>query len=331
MTTTIADTGVVIGKFLPLHNGHLHLIRVAQRLVERLFIVVCSLPDEPIPGELRARWARRLCPEASVLHLDEVLPATPDEHVDFWPMWRLALRRILPERPAVLFASEAYGTRLAAELGCRFRPVDIERIAVPVRGTDIRPDVYAHWRFLPPSVRAYYVKRVCVFGPESVGKTTLSERLAEHYRTVWAPEYARAYLEHRGGELVETDLFEIAAGQRALEESLAEQADKLLFMDTDTLTTELWANRLYSRCDPRIAALALERPADLYLLCDVDVPWIEDRVRYLPADRNDFFRVFEETLRQRSLPYTVIRGSWQERWDAALAAVGRPFGHLLRA
>ncbi|MFT5355961.1 MAG: HTH-type transcriptional repressor of NAD biosynthesis genes [Polyangiales bacterium] len=316
-----ADVGLVIGKFLPLHQGHAHLLRVAQSLSKRLHIVVCSLADEPIPGALRVRWVEDLFPTAAVHHLDKELPGNPEEHPRFWDLWREALTNILPESAGRVFASEEYGARLADELGAVFHPVDLERAAVAISGTELRARPLHHWKYLPEPVRAHYARRICVFGPESVGKTTLARRLAEHLDTVCVPEYARTYLEQRGGNLRERDLVEIARGQKALEDSLARQANRVLVMDTDTLSTTLWAKKLYGRCDPKIEQLARTRFADLYLLCDVDVPWVKDPVRYLPADRTEFFREFETELKDRELPYVVIRGDWDERWRAAVGAV----------
>lgn len=316
-----ANVGLVIGKFLPLHQGHAHLLRVAQSLSKRLHIVVCSLADEPISGALRVRWVEELFPGAAVHHLDKELPSSPEEHARFWALWRQALTDILPEPIGRVFASEEYGTRLADELGAVFHPVDLERGAVTISGTEIRARPLHHWRYLPEPVRAHYARRICVFGPESVGKTTLARRLAEHFDTVCVPEYARTYLEQRGGKLNEHDLVEIARGQKALEDSLARQANRLLVMDTDALSTTLWAKKLYGRCDPKIEQLAQARFADLYLLCDVDVPWEKDLVRYLPEGRTEFFREFETELIDRELAYCVIRGSWDERWKAAMAAI----------
>ena len=316
-----AEVGLVIGKFLPLHQGHAHLLRVAQSLSKRLHIVVCSLADEPIAGAVRVRWVEELFPGAAVHHLDKELPGTPEEHPRFWALWRDALTNILPEAVDRVFASEEYGARLADELGAVFHPVDLERAAVPISGTEIRARPLHHWRYLPEPVRAHYARRICVFGPESVGKTTLARRLAEHLDTVCVPEYARTYLEQRGGNLREQDLVEIARGQNALEDSLARQANRLLVMDTDALSTTLWAKKLYGRCDPKIEQLARARFADLYLLCDVDVPWVKDPVRYLPEGRTELFRQFETELKDRALPYQVIRGSWDERWRAAVDAI----------
>ena len=193
------SVGLVIGKFLPLHQGHVHLLRIATSLSERLHIVVCSLPNEPIPGESRVHWVKELFPQATVHHLDRVLPPAPEEHPNFWQLWRSALKELLPEPIDTVFASEEYGVRLAAALGAYFSPVDLARAAVPISGTEIRERPLHNWRYLPEPVRAHYAHRICVFGPESVGKTTLAQKLARHLGTVWVPEYARTYLEQRGG------------------------------------------------------------------------------------------------------------------------------------
>src|SRR5690606_28962366 len=111
---------------------------VAQSSSERLHIVVCSLANEPIAGGLRLRWVEELFPGATVHHLDNELPGTPEEHPHFWDLWREALTDVLPEPIGTVFASEEYGARLAEELDAVFHPVDLKRAAVPISGTEIR-------------------------------------------------------------------------------------------------------------------------------------------------------------------------------------------------
>lgn len=316
-------TGMLLGKFLPPHLGHVYLAQVARQYVRSLSIVVCSLEREPIPGALRHGWMRELFPDAHVLHLTDELPQEPSEHPDFWRLWREALTRILPERPDFVFASEAYGAPLAEVLGARFVPVDVARAAVPVSGTAIRADPMKHWAFLPAPVRPYFVRRVCVFGPESTGKSTLARELAEALGTVWVPEYARVHLEAQGGRIAEADIARIARGQVASEEALARQAQRVLVCDTDLLSTTLWSDALFGACPEWIRAEANRRPCDLYLLTDVDVPFVPDPVRYLPQARRAFFERCQEALQSRGLPYVVLSGSWDERRQRALEAVRR--------
>ncbi len=316
-------TGMLLGKFLPPHLGHVFLGEFAGRYVEHLTIVVCTLAREPIPGELRYRWMRELFPFDNVVHLGDDLPQHPGEHPDFWALWKSALQRVLPCRPDLVFASEDYGVPLAEVLGGRFVPVDRARAAVPTSGSAIRADPLGHWDYLPRCVRPYFVKRVCVFGPESTGKTTLARRLAERFATAWVPEYARTLLEAQGGRLTPADLPHIVRGQAAAEDALARNARKVLICDTDPLTTLVWSEVLYGTCDPFVRQQAEKRSYDLYLLLDVDVPWVADVVRYLPQERRAFFERCRAELERRGRRHVHLRGSWDERWVRACEAVER--------
>lgn len=318
---TAIRRGMVLGKFMPPHLGHLYLTEFAQAHVDELTVVVGTLAREPIPGELRHRWMRELLPGAHVVHLTDELPQDPSEHPAFWDLWREALLRILPHRPDEVFASEPYGERLAAELGASFVPVDIARATVPVSGTAIRRDPMAHWSFLPRCVRPHFARRVSVFGPESTGKSTLARRLADHYATVCVPEYARTYLEARHGQLSAVDLEPIARGQLASDTALSRNAHRLVVSDTDLLLTTVWGDTLYGGSTPWVISHAATQRFDLTLLTDVDVPWVADPVRYLPDDRAPFFDRCEAALRRHGRPYLVLRGTWDERFALACQAI----------
>jgi NadR type nicotinamide-nucleotide adenylyltransferase len=321
MMKSTPQTGMLLGKFLPPHYGHVYLGDFARHFVKDLTIVVGTLESEPIPGRLRYEWMKQLFPGANVVHLDEELPQDPSEHPDFWQLWKTALEKILPCRPEVVFASEPYGQKLAGVLGGRFIPVNPDRSIRPVSGTAVRVDPYKHWELIPPPVRAWYTKRVCVFGPESTGKSTLTQDLAKHFQTLAVPEYARTLLEWNEGRLDESDLPDIARGQAASEDALAPYANRLLITDTDPLATCVWSEFLYGRIDPEVSALAQSRQADLYLLTDVDVPWVSDIVRYLPEDRFNFMEKCEQSLIETNRRYVKISGSWEERLRRAIGAV----------
>jgi NadR type nicotinamide-nucleotide adenylyltransferase len=160
-----------------------------------------------------------------------------------------------------------------------------------------------------------------VFGPESTGKTTLARRLAEHFRTAWVPEYARTLLESRGDEVRADDMDQIARGQAASEDALARNANRVLVADTDPLATLIWSDVLFGTVSPVVRELADARAADLYLLTDADVPWVADPVRYLPEGGRKFFDRCRAELEVRGRRSVEIRGSWDERFRTAVAAV----------
>lgn len=316
--------GMILGKFLPPHRGHQLLADFARHYVDELAIVVGSLPSEPIPGILRYQWMRELFPGCEVLHLDQVLPQYPEEAETpeiFWQLWRESLTDILPWPVDYVFASESYGARLAQELNARFLPVDQPRGLIPVSGTQIREQPLQHWDYLPDCVRPYFLKRVCVFGPESTGKSTLAKALAAHYQTHYVPEYAQILLALQQGELTESDLGLIARGQLAAEAALARQANRRLFCDTDLLTTVLWSQELYGRVNPWIADAAGRQTYDLTLLCAPDVPWVDDIHRLRPETRENFFKRCVELLEAQGRAYTVLSGPWEQRWQQSLAAI----------
>lgn len=318
-------TGMVLGKFLPPHAGHQYLIDFAKNYVDDLTLVVGTLASEPIAGELRYRWMKELYAGAGVrvVHLDQELPQAPEEHPDFWELWRSALRPLLPENLDYVFASEDYGWKLAEVLGADFVSVDISRTAIPVSGTAIRDQPLKHWDYLPRCVRAHFALRICIFGPESTGKSTLTGDLAKHYQTTAVPEYARGYIEARNGEVQFADMLPIARGQAASEDALARSASRLLFCDTDPLSTSIWSQWLFNRCDRWIEEEAARRDYAMTFLLDVDVPWVEDQVRYLPSNRKDFFETCEEYLRKHDRRYIVLSGGWDQRRAEAIEAIDR--------
>lgn len=319
----IGKRGMVLGKFLPPHAGHLYLVEFARRCVDELVIVVGTLAREPIDGALRARWMAELVPGARIVHLTDENPQDPAEHPEFWDIWRSSLLRALgDEPPDVVFASEPYGERLARELGARFVPVDVGRAAVPISGTAVRADPLGSWQYLPECVRAHYAVRVCVFGPESTGKSTLAARLATRYGTCVVPEFARTYLEQRGRAPVAEDMPVIARGQVASEDALARRCERLLVCDTDAVTTKLWSELLFGACDERVARLADERSYELTIVTDADVPYVADPVRYA-TDRAAFFERCIVELQARGRAHVVVRGDWDERFATACAAIDR--------
>ena len=225
-------------------------------------MLCCSLTREPIPGELRAAWLEEMFPQPNgrIVHIaDDTLPQEPGEHIDFWRIWRDVVRSACPGGVDRFYASEPYGQRMARELGCESVPVDTARELVPVSGTAIRTDPMRHWRFLPEPVRPYFAKRVCVFGPESTGKSTLARHLAAALDTVYVHEYARPLLDCKGGRCDEIDLPRIARGQAAAEDAMVRQCHRVLVTDTDCLTTRVWSEVLFARVDPEVERLS---PAD---------------------------------------------------------------------
>lgn len=167
-----------------------------------------------------------------------------------------------------------------------------------------------------------------MFGPESTGKSTLSELLARHYNTVWVPEYAREYLQNKWNNQRKTceqkDLIPIAIGQMALENELSKKADKILICDTDLLETKVYSEEYYGGfVDPDLNKAASENQYDLYLLSYIDTIWEADDLRDRPTQREEMFQAFEMALVNSNRPYIILKGKVRERMKTAVQAIDK--------
>jgi NadR type nicotinamide-nucleotide adenylyltransferase len=164
-------------------------------------------------------------------------------------------------------------------------------------------------------------RRVVLTGSESTGKTTLAADLARHYSVLWVPEYVRTYAAWKLAPLDAGDVTPIALGQIAVQDAELMRASGLLLFDTDLLSTAVYAEHYYGQCPEWITQAVLARRADLYLLCDIDVPWTVDPQRDRPNDREAIQGRFREALRARGFPAVDIRGGWRDRFQAARTAI----------
>ncbi len=168
------------------------------------------------------------------------------------------------------------------------------------------------------------IKKFVVIGPESTGKSTLCGQLAEHYKTIWIPEYAREYLEKNGTEYSFNDLLTIAKGQINLEDDLVQQSiisnhQSTIFIDTDMYVMKVWCEFVFNNCHNWILNRIAERSYHGYLLCNTDLPWVKDNLREYPDvdTRNKLYLFYKDVLINQSLPWTDISGGYKQRFEKA--------------
>jgi nicotinamide riboside kinase len=195
------------------------------------------------------------------------------------------------------------------------------------------------------------MKKIVIIGPESTGKSTLSQQLAAHYQTLWCLEYAREYLMTHGADYTYDDLLTIAKGQVALEEEYVEKvktewpkvngephnntrtlpasviskpsSSPLLFFDTNMYVTKVWCEYVYGKCHKYIIEQIKERKYDLYLLTNVDLPWVKDELREYPdlKSREELYNIYKQLLINQPEPWVSIHGDYEQRFQLATKAI----------
>lgn len=169
------------------------------------------------------------------------------------------------------------------------------------------------------------IKKIAVVGPESTGKSTISAQLAEHYQTVWVPEFSREYCGKLTGPCSWQDEINMFRGQIALEEELTPRANKLLICDTTFITVKIWSDHVFGKAPEEVLTELPRRHYDLYLLMDIDLPWEDDPLRNFPDLREHFMEVWKRELTTLNANYAVISGTHDVRKNRAIDIINQFF------
>ena len=167
------------------------------------------------------------------------------------------------------------------------------------------------------------IRKIAIVGPESTGKSTLSEQLARHYHTVWVPEFSRDYCAKLEGPCTWQDELNMFYGQLALEEQLLPKANHLLICDTTFITVKIWCDHTFGYSPSEVLEELPKHPYDYYLLMDIDLPWQEDPLRDFPDLRTHFMEIWHRELKALNASYEVISGDKQQRLQNAVNAIDK--------
>jgi NadR type nicotinamide-nucleotide adenylyltransferase len=346
--------GLVVGKFAPLHRGHELLINAARAECDEVVIISYSKPEfggcEP---EKRERWLRELFPECRRLVVtDDLLshyssaefgcPVTLPHNADDASKHRrfvgFLCQHVLGVPIDAVFTSEDYGVGFALELTDYLRALDpaapevsaitldVTRTQIAISGTQIRANVHAAREYLAPAVYADFVRRVCILGGESSGKSSLARALAEHFQTNYVAEYGRELWELRAGALSFEDMLHIAEQQLARERSAARNANMFLFCDTSPLTTLFYSRQLFKRVAAELEQLATTR-YDLTVLCAPDFPFVQDGTRQDAAFRELQHEFYLAQLSFSRNPWLLVVGTIEQRISQITNALENLYPH----
>ena len=168
------------------------------------------------------------------------------------------------------------------------------------------------------------MKKVAIVGPESTGKSTLATSLAGWYNTAWCPEFARDYLRAHGRDYTFADLLQIAHNQLLQEDKMQDEArNGLYIIDTEMYVMKVWCEVVFNDCHTWILKQVVKRQYDLYLLCNTDLPWVQDGLREYPDEtiRQKLFKMYKDILINSGVAWAVISGTADQRLQSAITVI----------
>ncbi len=321
--------GLLLGKFMPFHTGHIALIDFALQHTDQLDVLVCANAGESIDGHTRFLWVKNYYAANAAVHVHlvnyhrDLLPATSESSPASAQKWAAWLQRHYPGI-SMFISSEPYGEFVAGYLGITHLCFDEKRKQVAVSATAIRAQPFKYWAFIPELVRPYFVKKIAIVGLESTGKSVLTARLADHYNTVFVPEAGR--------EIVDTtqsctlaDLYTIAAMHANAIIEKTTIANKILFADTESTITRSYGNYLFKETIALADWVNEANRFDLYLFLETDCPFVQDGTRLEVAEREKLNASHKETFARQGILYHTITGHWQQRFETAVKLINRAF------
>lgn len=335
--------GMYGGSFDPLHLGHISDIIKAACVCRELYVVISWCQGrESTPKELRYRWilsSTRHLSNVRILMVEDKAVSKEVYNTDYY--WEKGARDIKNAigKPidAVFCGSDYLGTNRFESLYCpESEVIYFDRAEVPISSTDIRAWAARHWDYVPAVCRAHYARKILVVGSESTGKSTLVQNLALAYNTNFVAEYGRITCDNAGGEeyMTADDLYENLLRQRIHIMDAAEKSNRLLFVDTDALTTLFYSRFLLGageqaeNCEKMAGAIHRMTHWDAVLFLEPDVAFVQDGTRNpeIQAQREKYSEMLLRIFAEHGTPVERIGGSYLNRFESAKRLIGEKFG-----
>lgn len=334
--------GFLTGKFAPLHTGHIYFISKAATMVDKLYVVLSydgkRFQDDPrLSLKNRLLWLKTTfkdLPHIKIVYVDET---NCSPYPDGWHEWSMLVKRAIPHRIGditKIFSSEPEYT----EGFNKYWPnaehviIDAERKEVNISATEIRANPFKFWSYMPSIVRQHYVKKVCIIGTESCGKTTLTKYLSKIYQTSWVEEYGRKFCEQdmcMDESLLQYNDYALIAARRYEDELQAvKTANRIVFADTNAFITNFYCRLYEGSFHPMVDEYESLEKYDLTLVLDSDVEWVADGLR-INKDRSKTDGLLKKMLemsRSDNLGKLVyISGTYSERLEKAIKIIDEEF------
>lgn len=337
------ESGLFFGKFAPLTTGHIAAITQAATMVEELYVVLCW--DEKFQSTLtpelqkvltkrnRLMWLKDTFKHMSkikITFVDETpIQSYPDGCSEFTNLVRNQLVYDFHQPFIdVVFSSETEYNDYFSQYwpDSEHILIDPPRQFVDISATRVRSNPYEHWDFIAPAAHKHFVKKVCIIGVESTGKSTLTINLANYFSTQYVEEVGRTICEaeyHWSEDMMNIeDYVYVAMEHKIKEHKLEKTANKVLFSDTNNLIT-LFSAECTGRTSTVLSQMANAEDYDLVIMLDIDVPWVYDPLRLNNTDekRISTFEHLKFLCKAHGVKYHLVSGTYDERYKTSIQLV----------
>jgi HTH-type transcriptional repressor of NAD biosynthesis genes len=320
--------GMYGGSFNPLHLGHVNDIIEASNQCEKLYLVLSNTNDpKEIDHRERLMWLKSITSDMENVEVFEIFDRNTSKETYDWNLGAQDIKNYIGKPIDAVFSGDDYkGRNIWETLYPESEIVYFPREEINISSTQIRENPFEYYNYLPKVVQKYYTKKVCIVGTESCGKSTLVRNLAKYFNTTFVEEAGRFICDEAGGidNMQKYHYFEILFKHKQLEKEALQYANKILFIDTDSLITLYYyqlgfgnveqTNRDFESIATSISNL---NNYDLYLLLEPDVKWVQDGTRTYGEEevRQKNNEILKRILDTNNIKYVSINGNYQERYE----------------
>lgn len=332
--------GMIGGAFDPLHIGHINAVIKAASMCEDLYIVLSySRSRDFIPMEYRYRWLRnsfRHLQNTHIVLLEDMAESKSEYDTnDYWEKGRDEIVNQIGKKIDVVFCGDDYKQSKRYEKLYSCDVIYFNRNDYPISSTKIRENPFKYWDYIPTICRPYFTKKVLIVGGESTGKSTLTANLALSYNTNYLEEVGRDVCDYAGSEdlMIEEDFQTILLNHKLKEMELLKQSNRLLFVDTDALTTKFYAqflltdNAQLKRTEDLANAINQINRFDLVFFLEPTVAFVQDGTRNttIEADREKYSNQIKSLLNEANIKYHCLSGDYLNRFEKAKEIINETF------